>query len=116
MFLATGASFEKAKQLRKEANGNFERLLKQRAQATRLKNKFNQKVDANCEALDDIHKMGQKYAKNTHNGDSTYAEPRRSGIEEIAKVLRGFNLDAKCDAILDAGGGIGTAVWALSFH
>jgi hypothetical protein len=64
--------------------------------------------------IDDISvKLGREATALAHDGTSTYAEPTKMGLLDIADTIKPFLGDPRGHLIMDCGSGVGTALWTL---
>lgn len=59
-----------------------------------------------------FHILQSKGTRLAHTGASTYAEPRRGGIDSLIEALRTLKISSK-DVIIDMGSGLGTVLFYL---
>lgn len=86
-------------------------------QLTARKAELSDKLDSFGKVMPIIkeisHRLGRVAAAHAHEGSSTYAEPTMMGLLDIAKALRPLLGLPTGHVMMDAGCGVGTAIWTL---
>jgi len=109
---------EESRHLREEAKAMQARIRDARAlnrKAVGAENKLRKGREGPVEAIaDQVYAMLKEKTSLCHDGYSTYAEPRFSGVKELVDWFRDQSTDLTSEVIMDLGSGVGTVLWTMS--